>query len=363
MKSWTPKDEEVPPYAYQAFESLQVGVFWYTDSGRLLYCNPAGYSLFSNTENELTHVHDLFESVPFAEQSQELPPYLYLKSAFASMRSNEFFSYSVSSFTRTQNKRKVRVNVLLIESSMSLQKKEQSVHEYNEVQLFPKSSHGTQNPLVYISLLLPKIAHEIKNPLACIQSMAELLGEALEDTSHAHEIELILQEIVRLRFVIDRMILANQDLRNVSQESNIVEVVERVIKLASTRATLLGTRLHFEKPDHPIWAFVHPELFHMALLNLVNNAIEACLDKGEIFLSVGEHDDNLWFSVVDTGCGMSSDVIEHATEPFFSTKRGGTGIGLALTSQLIKKSGGSFELWSREGRGTRVSISIPSVSG
>ena len=97
------------------------------------------------------------------------------------------------------------------------------------------------------------------------------------------------------------------------------------------------------------------------LFNLLNNAMQACRPKDEIQIRASLKDDGqtFFFSVTDTGPGMSPEALVKCTQLFFTTKRMGSGIGLALCKQAVEKVGGRLHIESAPGEGTRVTVSLP----
>ena len=101
------------------------------------------------------------------------------------------------------------------------------------------------------------------------------------------------------------------------------------------------------------------KLFKQVLINLVQNAIVAMPDGGELFLSTRITGDKYLISVADTGIGMNSETVSRIFEPYFTTKATGTGLGLTMVYKVIKEFGGDIEVESYEGKGTIFTISLP----
>jgi signal transduction histidine kinase len=103
------------------------------------------------------------------------------------------------------------------------------------------------------------------------------------------------------------------------------------------------------------------DLFKQALLNLLLNAQQAMPEGGELTVQATAQPDAVCLVLIDTGKGMTAEVAAKAFKPFFSTKKGGTGLGLPTTKKIVEAHGGRIELQSEPGRGTKVTIHLPAA--
>ncbi len=103
------------------------------------------------------------------------------------------------------------------------------------------------------------------------------------------------------------------------------------------------------------------DLFKQALLNLLLNAQQAMPDGGELTIQAAADGDGVSLSVIDTGKGMTPEVAAKVFRPFFSTRPGGTGLGLATTRKIVEAHGGTIEVQSEVGRGSKFTIRLPAV--
>jgi len=95
------------------------------------------------------------------------------------------------------------------------------------------------------------------------------------------------------------------------------------------------------------------------LVNLVKNAMQAMNKGGTLSLATGEGAEGVWVSVTDTGCGIPDEQLKRIFEPFYTTKKKGTGLGLMIVQRIVRAHNGRIELDSRVGRGTLFRIWLP----
>jgi len=206
--------------------------------------------------------------------------------------------------------------------------------------------------------ILPTIAHEIKNPLAGIKSLADILKEELTDPRHQEDIEAIRTEVERLRMIVDGLGMADGSLMDASNSVDPAVEVRMIVRLVAPKAANLGIDLTQQECGTGVFP-LNRSLFRVVLINLLNNALEAC-SKGDGVTIRCEYPKvgSFRFWVEDTGCGMSSETLEKATELFYTTKPQGSGIGLALVAQVVERSNGKFLVSSTEGVGTTIEVQL-----
>lgn len=209
-----------------------------------------------------------------------------------------------------------------------------------------------------VSRLLPTIAHEIKNPLAGIQCLAEALECSLEDDEQREDLRAILSEVERMRLIVDGLGLAGRRLSRDLVRTDVCRELASLDRLVGARAVSLGVTLEWAcRLEDP--AAVDPSTLRLVLINLINNALDACSSGGHIVVEVDAEDDLLRLQVRDTGCGMSEEAQRRATDLFYTTKPQGSGIGLALLTQLVQRDGGEMRIDSQPDKGTVVAIDVP----
>jgi signal transduction histidine kinase len=167
----------------------------------------------------------------------------------------------------------------------------------------------------------------------------------------------LLVEVERMAAMLDTAGAATRELRSAIATRIDLDLGDCHVLLAEVTARR-GIDLVWEIDTMPPLPF-DTQVLRSLLCNLVTNAIDACTDSDCIEVCAMLEDGAFVLQVLDTGAGMSPDTLAHCTEAFFSTKPGGFGIGLALCRELVEAAGGSFEIVSRPGSGTRVAVWLP----
>jgi len=219
------------------------------------------------------------------------------------------------------------------------------------------------------------LAHEIKNPLAGIRGAAQLIEEALPPNERELT-QLILSETDRIRGLIDRMESFGDTRSFVRTPVNIHEVLDRVRRVAETSFARNVTFVENFDPSLPRVLGDRDQLIQV-FMNLVRNAADALPESGgEITLTTGYRPGvkfgaavagerlslPLEVTVRDNGAGVPPDLTPHIFDPFVTTKRGGSGLGLALVAKIIGDHGGVIECDSVPRR-TIFRILLPKANG
>ncbi len=213
--------------------------------------------------------------------------------------------------------------------------------------------------LAAVGEVLPAVLHEIKNPLAAISTSVEVLTEETPEGHVRRELQAVLGEVRRIKLALEGIGLFRNDLhssRRCAVDTALREaflVLERQMTAKGVFGTLLCPRL----PLLPFDAAVLRAL----LFNLATNALHACAagDRITVQARAHENEEGLELRVTDTGCGMSAETLARCQELFFTTKANGSGIGLALCTEVVRRAGGELVLTSAPGQGTTVEVRIP----
>ena len=211
--------------------------------------------------------------------------------------------------------------------------------------------------------------HEIKNHLGTLALNLQLLAEDFENPQ-THRERRALERVTRLHGECQRLVdLSNDFLRFArvreldTRTASLDEVVGRMIDFLLPTARQQNIDINwFPAADLPPVS-LDVELFEQALLNLMLNAEQAMPDGGTLTLIGRADGDGVCLDVIDTGHGMTPDVLAKLFRPFHTTKQNGHGLGLPTARKVVLAHGGTVDVQSEPGRGTKFTIRLPAANG
>src|SRR5262245_27748352 len=216
-----------------------------------------------------------------------------------------------------------------------------------------------------IARLAGALAHEIKNPLSTIRLNMELLAEDLGEPETPQQrralkrVEVVRRECQRLQSLLDDFLNYAKVRRLHLEPTDLNHQIEDVLEFFAPEAKEAGIEVvRYLDPDLPR-VRLDREAFRQALLNLIINAKQAMADGGQLMIRTAAEGDTVAITLVDTGIGMDERTASKMFEAFFSTKPGGSGLGLPTTQKIIDAHGGRIHVQSELGRGTQITIELP----
>ncbi|EAQ77436.1 two-component system sensor histidine kinase NtrB [Blastopirellula marina] len=216
-----------------------------------------------------------------------------------------------------------------------------------------------------IAQLAGSLAHEIKNPLSVIRMNMDLLAEELDPPQTSAErralqkTKIVQDQCMRLQNLLDDF-LRFARLRQLNLlPGSLNEQVDRVLDFVAAQAEKQGIEIvRFLDADLPS-INCDAETLYSALLNLVINAIQAMPDGGTLMVRTQETRHGVALGFIDTGCGMNEETALHMFDAFYSTKDGGSGLGLPLARKIIDAHHARIDVQSELGRGTKFTLEFP----
>jgi two-component system sensor histidine kinase PilS (NtrC family) len=213
--------------------------------------------------------------------------------------------------------------------------------------------------LATLGRMSANIAHEIRNPLASLTGAIEVLaanGTAGELRDRLANI--VIKESGRLNTILRDFLEYARPAPLARARVNICETIDEVLILLEHRATPGTLKVARELPPSLEWD-VDPQQFRQAIWNLCLNGVEAMPEGGELRVAAAVVHDYLTVRITDTGDGIGITDVHHVFEPFYSTKSGGSGLGLALVHRILQDHGGEIDVDSTPGAGSTFTLRIP----
>ena len=213
--------------------------------------------------------------------------------------------------------------------------------------------------------LAGSLAHEIKNPLSVIHMNIELLSEDLDEINSPVQrrsqdrVDIVRAQCERMEALL-RDFLRYARLRDIDLVSgNLNHQVEQVLRAYQAQAD--ASEIDVEKyldPDLPS-ILLHSDSLQAALMNLVKNALESMQPGGQLLARTYSTRTGVALDLIDSGSGVDDNTVLHMFEPFYSTKEGGSGLGLPTARKIIEAHGGRISVQSEVGRGTKFVLEFP----
>jgi PAS domain S-box-containing protein len=225
--------------------------------------------------------------------------------------------------------------------------------------------------LSFVGELAAGLAHEIKNPLAGIQGVVDILIRRRDKNDPEREaLEGVRHEVQRIDLTV-RALLDRARPRMVSvRASSIADIVGRAVNLARAQSKAAAqdhsVEIEFEPPSDPIIVSVDPSQIEDAVLNLIINAIEAADGGGEVKIRVARSqndsedgfEEEATVEISDNGRGIREEDLNRIFNPFFTTRKAGTGLGLPAVRRIARAHGGRVEVESVLGQGSKFTLHL-----
>lgn len=208
-----------------------------------------------------------------------------------------------------------------------------------------------------------RLAHEVKNPLAAIKGLSTHVARNATDAKVAERLTIVAAEAERLQEIVDSFLSFSRGLDDLSLGPvKPYELARDLSLLLETRASDAGVSIEL-LGSRELTLDADGKKLRQALLNLVLNAIQASARETTVTLEVAKYIDGAaQIKIIDRGAGMSAAVLDRIRRPYFTTREGGSGLGIAIARGLIEQHGGNLQFESSEGRGTTATIMLPAAA-
>ena len=216
-----------------------------------------------------------------------------------------------------------------------------------------------------LGMLTAGLAHEIRNPLVAIRTFTQLLPERYQDPEFRNSFQaLALKEVDRICGLInDLLSFARPSTPNVSEE-NLDEIVDSIVRILETEAKEKEVLIYRRLATHLPKIFVDKEQIKQVIMNIILNALQSIEGRGVVEVATRLFTKNgseqyVQIEVRDSGVGILEKDLEDIFNPFFTTKKDGSGLGLSISHQIVQEHGGYIVVESQVGKGTTFSVNLP----
>jgi signal transduction histidine kinase len=212
-----------------------------------------------------------------------------------------------------------------------------------------------------IGRLTAGVGHEVKNPINAIVVHLELLKNKLgpEQVPATRHLEVIDAEIHRLDRVVQTLVDFSRPVELQLRELDLRTIVNDVVALATEELTTHNVNLESHLPATPMIVNVDSDLLKQAVLNVTLNGAQAMPNGGALRITLEEERRMAVLRIADQGVGIPPEIREKIFDLYFTTKSGGSGIGLAMTYRILQLHHGNVDVQSKVGRGTEFFLRIP----
>lgn len=219
--------------------------------------------------------------------------------------------------------------------------------------------------LASIGELVASIVHELRNPLSAVKMNLKMLArKQIPDLAIAESIEIAQVQVLKLERMLSQILDYAKPLEPRMAPVDLAGVISEAVESFRESIESQGTMIQMDlTPEHQI-VCCDRDLIMRALTNVIGNALEAMSGRDtrqlKLTATPGEAvEGNIVLEFSDTGKGMSENQLERIFEPFYTTRQDGTGLGLPNARKVIELHRGRLEVFSREGAGTTVRITLP----
>jgi len=238
--------------------------------------------------------------------------------------------------------------------------------QLNELKIAYDELHAAQETIIRqeklatIGQLASGIGHEIRSQLTVVSAVSGIRRLHPDDVKVKMYTELILEARNRIVSILDEIRDFSKKKEYVMQSHDLNQIIENVIELCSFDKDLENINLTADLiKDTPAEVYVNSDKIKQVLINLVRNAGHASPPKSTITIKVVASAENQIMQITDQGSGISEEVAKNIWEPFFTTKKQGTGLGLDICKRIIESHNGKIWFESEVGKGTTFFVQLP----
>ncbi len=224
-----------------------------------------------------------------------------------------------------------------------------------------KETAERERDLARIGQVATAIVHDLKNPIVTILGFSQRIKAKKGDSDEA--IDIVMDSALNMQKIVKDVLDFSKPLQVTLKAEDVREVIAKSCQLCEAKANAEGTHILTKAPDLPVYVELDRYYLERALINLINNAIEASGAGNNITVSIEVGRRNATIKVVDQGPGMDKETLDNMFTPFYTRKKEGTGLGMAIVKKIVEAHRGKISVDSYPGEGTEVRIALPYEAG
>jgi two-component system sporulation sensor kinase B len=232
--------------------------------------------------------------------------------------------------------------------------------EHMENHLKMKREYEYLEKINAISQLAASIAHEIRNPMTTVRGFLQLLS-ANSDLSSKDKsfIQLSIDELDRAQSIISEFLALSKPQKEILEVIDLTKIIHDSIDIITPYALLKNIRIDSDI-DSNLASNGYKHEIHQVLINILKNGIEA-MDGGTLVIHASRTNSSIAITIKDTGSGIPTDQLKRLGTPYYSTKEKGTGLGLTVSFEIVRRMNGSIHVESTVNQGTVFTILLPAA--
>jgi len=238
---------------------------------------------------------------------------------------------------------------------------------YEEMREMEKSLHRADK-LTALGTLASSIAHEIRNPLVSIKTFTQLAPRKFNSRDFLDKFQTIVpEELERMETILNQLLSFGRSSQPEFHPINVEEVIDSILSLMNTELAQSNIEVIKLYGNDIPQIVADGEQLKQVFMNIVLNAIQAMPEGGDLKIITGlqqefvDSDTSVFVAIKfeDTGCGIPQENLNDLFNPFFTTKNGGSGLGLSISHRIIKEHNGHIDVESTAGKGTTFTVKLP----
>ena len=260
----------------------------------------------------------------------------------------------------TENGRRIRIALEIIQDQRESLGALLTLHDLESVREI-ESELELSRRLSAIGRLTGGVGHEVKNPINAIVVHMELLRNKIyaSNAPALRHLDVIQSEIQRLDRVVQTLVDFSRPMELQLADEDLRQITSLVLTLASVELAAQNVQIETQLPQKAVVVKVDADMLRQAVLNIVLNGTQAMPNGGTLRVSLREEARHAVLTIADTGEGIASEVLPRIFDLYFTTKKDGNGIGLAMCYRIVQLHSGVLEVESEPGHGATFTIRLP----